>query len=133
MAEAPYFESFFELDGLPHGGRARGLGELHVLPVFLVEEVEIFRFFPVAHDEVFVHFGVFRPNLVALLVREVRDAPGVHPDCPLDRGLLFEVLPWTSNTCGTVFSLWFSSSELGPFVSPCLPALTPRGRPRFIL
>jgi hypothetical protein len=92
VTEAPNFEPLFELDGLLHGRRTRGLGQLHVLPVFLVQEVEKFRFLPGTHQKIFIHFRVLRLDPTALLLGKVGDVAGIHFDCSLDGSLLLEVL-----------------------------------------
>ena len=67
--------------------------------------MKMFRFFSGTHEEIFVHFGMFRSYFVSLFISEVGDAAGIHLDSTLDGGLLLEVLDYQSNTSGTDISL----------------------------
>jgi hypothetical protein len=92
MAERFYFEPFFELNSFFHGGWPRRLGQLHILPVFLVHKMKIFRFISRTHEEIFIHFWVLTFDLLALFLRKVRDVTRIHFDSPFDGGFFFEVL-----------------------------------------
>lgn len=111
MTKTSNFKSFFEFEGLLHGSRPRGLSQLHVLPVFLVEDVKIFRLVSSTHQEVFIHLGVLGLDLTALLVRQVGDAARVHLDCSLDGSLLLIVLHRFLTTSGTQLSSMFISTS----------------------
>lgn len=59
MTKASYFESFFEPNCLFHRSRPWRLSQLHVMSVFLVKNVKIFRLPSSTHQEVFIHLRVF--------------------------------------------------------------------------
>lgn len=90
VAKGLNLKALLEVDGLLHRGGPRGLCQLDFLPVFLIEEVEKLRFVTSTHTEVFVHFGMFLPNSLPLLVGKVGDEAGVHLEHPADGGLLPE-------------------------------------------
>ena len=54
--------------------------------------MEILRLLAGAHQEVFIHFGMLRPDLGSLLLRKVGEIAGVHFDGFLDGRVLLEVL-----------------------------------------
>ena len=92
MAEGFYLEPFFELNSFFHWCRTRRLSQFHILPVFLIQQMKIFRFVSGTHEEIFIHFGVLAFDLLALFLRKVGDVTRVHFDSPFDGGFFLEVL-----------------------------------------
>jgi hypothetical protein len=60
VAEGLYFEALFEPDCLFHGCGAGGFCQFDLLSVFLIEQMEVFRFVPGTHVKILIHVKVLR-------------------------------------------------------------------------